>query len=51
LCGFGPVSTLFVGWVGTVDGSTRVLPVGPACTAMWVALWASSCFQERNHSV
>jgi hypothetical protein len=45
LCGFDPVRYVTVVWTGSVDGSTMVLPVGPVCTAMWVALWFSACFQ------
>src|SRR5207245_1913388 len=45
LCGFDPVRYVTFAWAGSVDGSTMVLPVGPACTAMWVALCFSACFQ------
>ena len=37
--------------LGSVSALTNVLPVGPACTASWVALPRSNCFQVRNHSV
>ena len=45
LCGFDPVRYVAAVWAGTVEGSTKVLPVGPVCTAMPVTLWFSSCFQ------
>src|SRR5215470_2963679 len=45
LCGFDPVRYVTFAWAGRVDGSTKVLPVGPACTALWVALCFSACFQ------
>src|SRR5690242_19520117 len=36
---------------GRVDGSTRVLPFGPAWTAIWVALPARYWDQDQNHWV
>ena len=42
LCGFDPVRNVACVWAGSVDGATMVLPVGPVCTAMWVAPWFSS---------
>ena len=45
LCGFDPVMYVAGAGAGSVDGSTKVLPVALVCTAMWVALWFSSWFQ------
>jgi hypothetical protein len=36
---------------GSEDGLTKLLPCGPAMTAMWVALPARYCDQDRNHWV
>ena len=36
---------------GNVSGLTKVLPVGPTCTASCVALPRSNCYQVKNHWV
>jgi hypothetical protein len=42
-----PIGALAVD-AGSVEASTKVLPVGPACTAWCVALPATSCRHVKN---